>query len=242
MPSSPSRQAELTRLTALPYAHRGLHGRGRIENGRAAFRAAIERGRGIELDVQGSREGDAFVLHDYELGRLSAAAGAVASLAAAELAQVKLKGGEALPSLSEMLDLIGGRVPLLIEVKAKRLMVAGLCASVARALDAYNGPIGVMSFDPRIGAWFARHAPQVLRGLVVTEQGKTRLRGAVERRVALWHARPDFLAYDICDLPSRFAAAVRARGLPVMTWTVRSDAEHARAATHADQIIYEEGG
>jgi glycerophosphoryl diester phosphodiesterase len=96
-----------------------------------------------------------------------------------------------------------------------------------------------MSFNPEVGAWFARHAPHVLRGLVVTEHGKKGLRGRIERRLFLWRARPDFLAYDVRDLPSRFASRARARGLPVFTWTVRTDSDRARAAAHADQIIFE---
>jgi hypothetical protein len=95
-----------------------------------------------------------------------------------------------------------------------------------------------MSFNPEVGAWFARHAPGRLRGLVVTEQGKG-LRGVAERPLALWRSRADFLAYDIRDLPSRFADAQRAKGMPVLTWTVRSLADRARAAEHASQIIYE---
>ena len=87
--------------------------------------------------------------------------------------------------------------------------------------------------------WFAVHAPRVTRGLVVTEAGR-RWRGAVRRRLALWRARPDFLAYDVRDLPSRFAARARARGLPVFTWTCRDGAAVRTARRNADQIIYEE--
>jgi hypothetical protein len=103
------------------------------------------------------------------------------------------------------------------------------------------GAVGVMSFNPEVGAWFARHAPARLRGLVVTEQGKG-LKGMVERPLALWRSRADFLAYDIRDLPSRFADAQRASGMPVLTWTVRTIADRARAAEHASQIIYESEG
>jgi hypothetical protein len=95
-----------------------------------------------------------------------------------------------------------------------------------------------MSFSPEIGGHFARLAPERLRGLVVTEQEKG-LRGFVERPLALWRSHADFLAYDIRDLPSRFADAQRAKGMPVLTWTVRTPADRARAAEHASQIIYE---
>ena len=239
MPSSPSRRARLTELTARPFAHRGLHGHGRIENSRTAFDAAIAAGHGIELDVQVTADAEAIVFHDYELERLTEARGLVASMTAAELCRILLKGStDPISTLSEILALIGGRAPLLIEVKSPGRRVAALSGAVLRALRGYKGPVAVMSFNPEIGRWFARHAPDVLRGLVVTEAGKPR-RGRLTRRLALWRSRPDFLAYDIRDLPSRFAARQRAKGLPVLTWTCRSDAQRSVASLHADQIIYE---
>lgn len=235
-----ARSDQLDRLTEHPFAHRGLHGSGAIENSRAAFAAAIARGHGIELDVQASSDGHAIVIHDYELDRLSEGLGPVAARSVAELQAIRLRGAdETIPTLAEILRLIGGQVPLLIEVKAPDRAVGRLCLSVFRGLETYRGPVAIMSFNPEVGRWFARHAPRIARGLVITENGKDRLRGRVERQLALWRARPDFLAYDIRDLPSRFAAAQRGRGLPILTWTVRSDADRERAATHADQIIYE---
>jgi len=240
MPSSPSRQDKLERLIAHPFAHRGLHGGGRIENSLSAFRAAIEAGHGIELDVQVSADGEAIVFHDYELDRLTAGTGRLAGLSAESIGKLLLKGTQdRIATLRETLALIHGRAPLLIEVKSPGRRVDALSRAVLRALDGYDGPVAVMSFNPEIGHWFAARAPQVLRGLVVTEAGK-RWRGALSRYFALWRSRPDFLAYDIRDLPSRFAAAQRAKGLKVLTWTCRSDEHKARAARHADQIIYEE--
>jgi glycerophosphoryl diester phosphodiesterase len=238
----PSRESDLTQLIARPFAHRGLHGGGRIENSRAAFAAAIAAGSGIELDVQASADGDAMVFHDADLARLADARGALAAWSAAELGRFRLNGSnETIPTLSEILALIAGRAPLLIELKSPNRSVAALCRSVAAALSGYRGAVGVMSFNPEVGRWFARHAPERLRGLVVTEQKKG-LRGFAERPLALWRSRADFLAYDIRDLPSRFAGARRASGMPVLTWTVRTLAERARAAEYASQIIYEVPG
>ena len=248
MPSSPSGRAEdgptigarLAALISRPFAHRGLHGDGRLENSRAAFAAAIEGGWGIELDVQASRDGRAFVFHDYDLGRLTLSTGKLAELDAETVACVRLKGiDETIPSLDEVLALIGGRAPLLIEVKSPGYRVEPLSRAVATSLIGYPGPVAVMSFNPQIGRWFAANAPHTLRGLVVTEAGR-RWRGAIARRLALWRARPHFLAYDIRDLPSRFAARQRARGLKLLTWTCRSGDHRATAALHADQIIFEE--
>ena len=228
------------RLTPLPFAHRGLHGRGRIENSMGAFEAAIARGHGIELDVQMSSDAHAMVFHDAQLDRLTAETGLVAERTAAELQRIALKGsGETIPTLADALDLVAGRAPLLIEVKAPDRKAAALCLSVLRALEGYRGPVGVMSFNPEVGRWFSLHGPRVTRGLVVSEAGK-RWRGYVERRLALWRARPDFLAYDVRDLPSRFAARARRRGVPVFTWTCRDAEQVKRARRHADQIIYED--
>jgi glycerophosphoryl diester phosphodiesterase len=233
---SPSRKTRLAELFAKPFAHRGLHGAGIIENSRAAFCAAIEAGHGIELDVQASGDGEATVFHDYELGRLTEATGRLAEMSADALAAIPLRGeSEGLPALAEILALIGGRAPLLIEVKSPGRRVGALSGAVARALGDYIGPVAVMSFNPGVPRWFARHRPDVLRGLVVTEEGKA-ARGRLKRLLSLWWSKADFLAYDIRDLPSRFAAG---SGLPVGTWTVRTEAQRATAATHADQIIYE---
>jgi glycerophosphoryl diester phosphodiesterase len=99
------------------------------------------------------------------------------------------------------------------------------------------------SFNPQVAHWFGEHAPRVVRGLVITEQGETtrreRLKGTLKRWASMARAKPDFLAYDVRDLPSRFAASARARGIPVLTWTVRDAANEQAAFDHADEAIYE---
>src|SRR3712207_4069722 len=146
MPSSRSRRSELERLGAVPFAHRGLHGGALVENSAGAIAAAVAQGHGVELDVQLSRDGEAMVFHDYELDRLTAGRGPVAERSAAELQALRLNVcGERIPSLSQALSLVGGRSPLLVEVKSPDRRVASLCSAVARALDDYPGPVGVMS-------------------------------------------------------------------------------------------------
>lgn len=226
------------------YAHRGLHGANLPENSPGAFAAAIDRGLGIECDIQRSRDGQAMVFHDWELDRLTAEQGPVVRRTAVELGTIPLAGSaDAIPSLRQVLDQVGGRVPILIEVKSRRdLRVPPLCLAVRRELEGYRGAHAVMSFDPRIPRWFARHSPPTVRGLVVTEENDRAFAGRVRRHMALWHARPDFLAYDVRDLPSAFAAAQRRRGLPVATWTVRSPDLRRRAADYADAPIAEGAG
>ncbi len=223
------------------YAHRGLHGREVPENSPSAFADAIDRGIGIELDVQRSRDGRAMVFHDWEFDRLTDEKGPVIARNAADIEQIMLKGNDdKIPQLGRTLEQIAGRVPVLIEIKSKfDRRTASLCLAVKRALEGYKGQHAVMSFDPAVSSWFLRHSPRTLRGLVITEEGRQNWRGALARRTALWHAKPNFLAYNIANLPSKFARAQRERGLPVLTWTVRTEEQRQRAIEHADALIAE---
>ena len=226
------------------FAHRGLHGPEAPENSPSAFAAAITRGFGIECDIQRSGDGQAMVFHDWDLDRLTAASGPVARRTASDLGRIALNGSnDTIPTLRDLIEQVAGRVPLLIEIKSRRDMhIAPVCLAVRRTLEGYRGGHAVMSFDPRVVRWFARQAPLTPRGLVVTEENAKDAIGAIKRQVALWHARPDFLAYDVRDLPSSFAARQRRRGLPVASWTVRNPELRARAAEHADAPIAEGAG
>nr|WP_261936008.1 glycerophosphodiester phosphodiesterase family protein [Sphingomonas bisphenolicum] len=228
--------------TDRPFAHRGWHGEGMSENGMAAFDAAIAAGYGIECDVRASRDGVAFVFHDAILTRMAGRDEAVAALDAVALDGVPLPDGGAIPRLSALLARCGGRVPLLVEIKAEGRHVRSVCAAVARDLSRWpDAPVAVMSFNPWAMRWFVKQQVGQVRGLVVTQQGKGRIRGGIARALALWLSKPDFLACDIRDLPSRLSRRARAGRLPVLTWTVRSAADRARAAIHADQSIFERG-
>jgi glycerophosphoryl diester phosphodiesterase len=231
-------------LTRFVYAHRGLHGLGAVENSPSAFAAAIGAGLGIECDVQRSRDAQAVVFHDEDLARLTGRPGRVADEGAAALGQIVLSGSsDTIPTLGALLTQIGGRVPLLIEVKIPRgARVAPLCLAVHRAIEGYSGPVAVMSFNPRVDAWFRRYAPHVVRGLVMTEAGWRTMGARARRHLALWRARPDFLAYDIDDLAGKFASGQRRRGIPVLTWTVNSEARVTRATRYADAPIAEGEG
>ena len=237
-------EARVAWVDAVDYAHRGLHGPGVPENSPAAFAAAMARGLGIECDVQRSSDGLAMVFHDWELDRLTAETGRIRDRSSEQLGRIALSGGtDTIPTLRQALDQVGGRVPILIEVKTRRERpVSALCLAVRRVLEGYLGPHAVMSFDPRVSHWFAQHSPLTVRGLVVTEENDKALAGRIRRHLSLWHARPDFLAYDIRDLPSGFAASQRNRGLPLLTWTVRSAEHRERAEDHADAPIAEGPG
>ena len=228
------------------FAHRGWHdpAAGRVENSASAFAAAIGAGLGIECDVQRTRDGQAVVFHDEDLARLTGQNGRVADATAAALTAIALSGStDTIPLLRDLLRQVDGRVPLLIEVKiARGRRIAPLCLAVRRALEGYAGPVAVMSFDPRVAAWFRRYSPHMVRGLVMTEANWRTLGAKARRHLALWRARPDFLAYDIDDLAGSFPQGQRRRGIPLLTWTVDNPARMARAQSRADAPIAEGTG
>ncbi len=221
-----------------------MHGAGVPENSLAAFASAVERGFGIELDVQLSGDGQPVVFHDWELDRLTGETGPLAARAAAELGKVKLTGSDdAIPTLRQVLDLVAGRAPLLVEIKSRReTRVPPLCLAVRRELEGYRGPHAVIGFDPRVIRWFALYSPLTPRGLSFTDDGDKSLPRRIRRRLALWHARPDFITYNIKDLPDRFAANQRRRGMKLVAWTIATPELADRAAGLADAVIAEHAG
>jgi len=228
-------------LMGAEIAHRGLHGVAVPENSRAAWRAAVAAGLGIECDVQLTADGEAVVFHDFTLERLTGEVGPVAAHTAAQLTAMALAGTpETIPMLADLLALVAGRVPLLIEVKSEKSTAhAALCQAVARALQNYQGAHAVMSFDSRVPSWFARHRPDIIRGLIAGNEDCPGFLANPAGSRAIARARPDFLALDIRDLPNPQAVRYRARGLGLATWTVRTPAQLATARAHADAPIAE---
>lgn len=180
------------------------------------------------------------MVHDADLTRLTGHARTVAMLTPQEVKLSRLIDGSVIPTLDELLAEVGGRVPALIEVKMPRAFDPLLCRSVATCVAQADGAVGVMSFDPRVGAWFAQHQPDTARGLVASNEGRSGRLIRLRHLAAIRMARPDFLAWDIRDLPDPVPAAARRRGVGVFTWTVRTAEEHARARVNADQPIFEE--
>ena len=203
----------------------------------AAFRAAIEAGAGIECDVRLSGDGQVVIFHDHDLRRLCASALAVEATPAAVLAAQRLfDSGEHIPRLGELLDLVAGRVPLLVEVKCRGGSAAGLTAAVAAELEGYSGPVGVMSFEPAVGKWLARHAPALRRGLVISKRASL-----FDRWRSIGASLPHFLAIDCAVIGRPWVAGQRAKRW-VYSWTVRASADRETAEVHADALIWESDG
>ena len=238
-------------LTAQPVAHRGLHdiAAGVVENTASAFAAAIAGGFAIETDLQLSSDGEAMVHHDFALGRLTLGSRQLAAMTAAGLKEVPFKAtADRMMTLGEMCGLVAGRTPMLIELKSRFDGDLRLVRRAAAVLENYAGPFAVMSFDPEPIIALRALAPAFTRGIVAERSYKDSewrtLTDKQKRSLAfLLHAprsRPHFIAYQVNDLPSPGPWIARnVFGRPLLTWTVRTDAERARAKRRADQMIFE---
>ena len=238
----------------MPLAHRALHDvtDGRPENSRAAISAAIAAGYGIEVDVQGSVEDDAFVFHDYGLERLAETSGPVRGRSSSELRSVPLRGGdgEAIPTLAEVLELVAGQVPLLIEIKdqdgAMGPDIGGLGARVADALQTYQGPVAVMSFNPYAVSEMAQLLPDIPRGLVtdpydpadwpLSEATCDRLRDIPD----YGPTGSSFISHKWQDLDRPRVTELKSQGADILCWTVKSRADEALARRIAVNITFEQ--
>ncbi len=240
-------------LLKLPIAHRALHdgAQGRPENGRAAIRAAMEAGYAIEIDLQLSRDNQAVVFHDYDLGRLTGETGAIRQRTAAEISQIALNhgDGETIPTLGDVLKLVNGQVPLLIELKDQDgdmgPDIGPLEAATVATLKDYKGPMAVMSLNPHSVGELARIAPHIPRGLVTTDYNVVDmpLSAATCKRLReipdFDRVRAGFISHQVSDLTRPRVLELRRMGVPVLCWTVRSDHIEAEARRNADNITFE---
>ncbi|PVM94116.1 glycerophosphodiester phosphodiesterase [Caulobacter endophyticus] len=236
------------RLFDPPIAHRGLWTPGGApENSLAAFQAACAKGYSIELDVQLTADGQAVVFHDDRLERLTGVEGRLRDHTAAELGAMKLSGtDETIPTLADALAVIGHRAMVQIELKTPFGEVGELEKKVSEILIDHNGPIAVIGFNPYSHAWFADHNPQVLRGLDSygwNDENARKLAPELRKSLAALEqvelARPDFLALGLDMLPSPRADVFRAKGMPIVAWTVRSPEQWDAVSDHCDNLIFE---
>jgi glycerophosphoryl diester phosphodiesterase len=238
-------------LTARPVAHRGLHdaARGVIENMPGAALAAVAGNFAIECDIQLSADGEAMVYHDGVLDRLTEASGKLRDKTAAELKSIVFKATpERMMTLADLCDLVAGRVPLVIEVKSTFDGDRKLVQRMAEVLSSYGGPAVGMSFDPDQVMALRELIPSRPRGIVAerhyTAEDWPEASAAQRREMThlrhFFRTHPDFVAYYVDELPS--PAPWLARNVfrcPLLTWTVRTPSQRARAGHYADQMIFE---
>lgn len=228
------------------YAHRGLHSPGCPENSMAAFRAALEQGYGVELDVHLLSDGSLGVMHDSDLRRTTGRSGKMEELTAKSLSDYRLEGTEEqIPLLCDVLALFQGKAPLIIELKTAN-NAPQLCEAVCKALEGYHGAYCLESFDPRCLVWLKKHRADLIRGQLAENclgySGNVPffLRLAMTIQCGNFLTMPDFVAYRYCDRKNlgNFLAR-RVWGLTGVSWTIRTPEELAQAQKEGWIPIFE---
>ncbi len=245
-PSGRKNKTEVFFESCKCYAHRGLHGNGIPENSLAAFELACKAGYGIELDVHITADGELVVFHDDTLKRMCGVDEKTESKTLSELTALTLANtDEHIPSFKEVLDLVDGRVPLVVEIKGSKIGNNLVCELVAKMLDNYNGIYCIEAFNPFYVAWWKKNRKNVVRGQLSSNMQKENSDMSALTNFALTNmllsflARPDFIAYNVKEKNQiSFRLARFFGGYPV-AWTIRNDEDKSSADGVFKAIIFE---
>jgi len=225
-----------------PIAHRGLHDALTPENSLAAFEQAIRKGTAIELDVQLTKDEQVVVFHDDNVKRMTGFDGEIEKMTLAELKQLRLKGTEErIPTFDEVLDLVAGRVPILVEIKRHKKTLEQLTID---RLHEYDGKYAIQAFNPFVIRHVRKLDPTIVCGLLSSKFEDMKLmrikKAGIKNARLFFIAKPDFLSFEIHSFPNdRIADFRKELGLPVLAWTVRTREELERAKKYCDNIIFE---
>ena len=239
----------LQKLRGWNYAHRGLHDDTKPENSMAAFRAALEKGYGIELDVHLLADGNLAVMHDYTLERITGATGKIEDLTTGQLKDYHLAGtDETIPTFQQVLDLCGGKVPLIVELKSDGNNYAQLTAMACNMLADYGGMYCLESFDPRCVYWLRKHRPHLIRGQLTKNFLADKesvlpwyLKLIISGQFVNFLTQPDFVSYQFADrktLGNFFARKLW--NIQGVAWTLKTPQEHETATQEGWIPIFED--
>ena len=238
---------DMAKFQGWKYAHRGLHNAQRPENSMAAFRAALDGGYGIELDVHLLKDGNLAVLHDSTLERLTGQPGVIEDLTTQQLKDYHLHGtDQTIPEFQDVLDLYAGKAPLIVELKSYRNNYAELCKAACAMMDRYEGLYCMESFDPRVVHWLRKNRPDIVRGQLSENWMKTKvpypaiLKLAMACHVANVYGRPDFIAYKFEDR-KMFGTDIcrKVLGIPGVSWTLKTREQYDTAVNEGWIPIFE---
>lgn len=231
-------------LLTTPVAHRGLWGEDIIENSLLAYKNAVEHGYPIEIDLYTSRDGEIFSFHDYTLDRMTGEKGNIFDKTAKELKKLYLldndgrKTDQKIPTFDQILELVQGKVPILIEIKSQPDKT--IVDKIVQKLNSYTGEFAIQSFDPRYIKRVKKLAPHFIRGILATKTYSKELpfikRMVVKNMLLNPVIKPDFISYSFEDLPLKKS---KVKNIPVITWTLTSQADYDKIKPFAKNIIFE---
>lgn len=230
-------------LDGLYIAHRGLHNikEGVPENSLSAFRRAVENGFAIENDIHLTADGEVVVFHDDDLHRMCGVDGKIEEKTLAELKALALAGtDEKIPTLAECLDVIGGKVPLLIEFKATSGSPRALCEAANKVLEGYDGKYFIQSFYPPVLYWYRKNRKEICRGQLSCNFHESDIKKkALEALLFNFLARPDFVSYNHFHSKNPFRRFCTFLGAFPVAWTIGSKEELDAARKHFKTYIFE---
>lgn len=244
--TNPKRKDRMMPFEKVYIAHRGMHSLVIPENSLRAFEKAIEAGNGIEIDVRLTKDGIPVVVHDNSLKRVCGVNKKVSELTYDELKGYSLSGSDQhIPTLQEVLSVVNGKVPLIIEIKIN-FRCKDICSKAAEMLKSYKGIYCIQSFYACVLVWFRKNCPEVLRGQLTSDnwgrgisKGKI-MSGLTTGMLNNWRTQPDFIAYCHKDANRWIYKLCRSLYHPVCAgWTIRSEKELEQAQKEFDIIIYD---
>ena len=225
-------------LYTTPVAHRGLWGGEILENSITAYKNAVEKGYAIEIDLYSSTDGVLFSFHDLSLKRMTGADGNVTDFGSEYLNSLRLSGSnEKIPTFREVLHVVNGKVPLLIEIKNQKDEL--IVERVLDELDEYQGEFAIQSFNPLYIAKVKKIAPFVIRGVLGTADAKDEkpfTRWVLKNLSLNFLAKPDFISYQHCFLP---LPKRKTKNKAVICWTVKSQQDYDKVKDKCDNVIFE---
>ena len=228
-------------FTKYKLAHRGLHNDKLPENSLGAFDNAIKHGFAIELDVRLTRDNIAVVIHDPNTKRMCDIDKPIDSIFAQDLKEYKLKNSKySIPTLQEVLDLVDGRTPIMIELKPVKKKGRKLEEEVYKLIKDYDGDIAVKSFNPFSMMWFKKNAPEILRGMLASYFENTYMPKFYKfmlKRLAFYNKiKPDFISYEYKYIPNKF---LKNKKIPIVAWTINSSELEKEVMKKASTVVFE---
>lgn len=234
-----------SKLMGVHYAHRGLFNNetDAPENSLNAIRKAVEAGYGIEFDIQLSKDDVPIIFHDASLKRMCGVDGKVWDYTLEELQKMKLAdSNQTIPTLEQVLEVVGGKVPLIIEYKMDRVDTK-VCELGNAILKKYEGAYCIESFHPFAVKWYREHRPDVIRGQLSRDFAKTDYKGiqyfAMTHLLLNFLTRPDFIAYNHKDADKFSRRLCGELGALSVAWTIKSREQYEEAKPHFELFIFD---